>query len=127
MDEEQSGLAQVTGKVLAAAFRVSNILGSGFLEKVYENALTLELREAGFRVLQQPVVEVLYRNTIVGRYVADLIVEDAVVVEVKAISCLETSHEAQCMNYLRATKLKVCLLLNFGRPRIQYRRIVWGI
>jgi len=127
MNEEQSRLARLTGKVLAAAFRVSNVLGSGFVERVYENSLVMELREAGFGVLQQPAVEVLYRGRVVGQYVADLMVEGAVVVEVKAISSLETSHEAQCMNYLRATKLKVCLLLNFGRPRIQYRRIVWGI
>jgi len=127
MNEEQSRLARLTGKVLAAAFRVSNVLGSGFVERVYENSLVMELREAGLGVLQQTAVEVLYRGRVVGQYVADLIVEDAVIVEVKAISSLETSHEAQCMNYLRATKLKVCLLLNFGRPRIQYRRIVWGI
>jgi GxxExxY protein len=127
MNEEESRLARLTGRVLGAAFRVSNLLGNGFLEKVYENSLAMELREAGFSVLQQPVVDVLYRGRVVGQYVADLIVGDAVVVEVKAISSLETSHEAQCMNYLRATKLKVCLLLNFGRSRIQYRRIVWGL
>jgi GxxExxY protein len=127
MNEEESRLARLTGRVLGAAFRVSNLLGNGFLEKVYENSLAMELREAGFSVLQQPVVDVLYRGRVVGQYVADLIVGDAVVVEVKAISSLETSHEAQCMNYLRATKLKVCLLLNFGRSRIQYRRIVGGL
>ena len=85
MNEEQSRLARLTGKVLAAAFRVSNVLGSGFVERVYENSLVMELREAGFGVLQQPAVEVLYRGRVVGRYVADLIVEDAVIVEVKAI------------------------------------------
>ena len=126
MNETERESQRLTGTVLSCAFRVSNTLGSGFLEKVYENALAIELRETGMCVLQQANVDVLYRDRVVGQYVSDLIVDESVVVEVKAISSLQSSHEAQCMNYLRATRLKVCLLLNFGRPKIEYRRIIWS-
>jgi GxxExxY protein len=126
MNETEWELQRLTGTVLSCAFRVSNTLGSGFLEKVYENALAMELREKGMRVLQQANVDVLYRDRVVGQYVSDLIVDQSVVVEVKATSSLQSSHEAQCMNYLKATRLKVCLLLNFGRPKIEYRRIIWS-
>jgi GxxExxY protein len=114
----------LTGQILECAFRVSNELGCGFLEKVYENALVMELREHDLPVLQQPRIEVLYRDRVVGDYVADLIVSSKVIVEVKALRALETSHEAQALNYLKATHLEIALVLNFGRPRLQYRRMI---
>jgi GxxExxY protein len=127
MDIETLKLSALTGIVLESAFRVSNALGSGFLEKVYENSLVIELRERGLAVMQQAAVDVLYRDRVVGQYVADLIVESSVVIEVKAVSTLQPMHESQCINYLKATRLNVCMLLNFGRPRVEYRRIVWSL
>ena len=118
---------EVTSAVLKCAFRVSNELGPGFLEKVYENALAVELRDQGLCLLQQPLVEVRYKKHLVGEYIADMIVEDSLVVEIKALARLSDSHQAQVLNYLKATRLKVALLLNFGRARIEYRRLVWAL
>jgi len=117
----------VTASVIGAAQRVSTTLGCGFLEKVYENALNLELSRRALNVRQQRPVEVRYRGEIVGHYIPDLIVEELVVIEIKAAPGLESIHEAQCLNYLRATGHRVCLLLNFGRPRLEVRRIVQGL
>jgi GxxExxY protein len=113
--------------IIGRAFAVSNTLGSGFLEKIYENALTLELREAGLEVKQQHDIAVHYRGAVVGAYTADLLVEDAVLVELKAVKALDEIHQAQCMNYLKATRLSLCLLLNFGRPRVEIKRLANGI
>jgi GxxExxY protein len=115
----------LTAEILRNAFRVSNLLGCGFLEKVYENALAIELRQNRMTVLQQPRVDVTYKGCVVGEYIADLIVADRVVVEVKAVRAIERIHESQTLNYLKATKLQVALLLNFGKPRLEYRRMVW--
>ncbi len=115
---------ELTRKILEAAFAVHNTLGAGFLEKVYENALALELRERGIACQQQLSLQVRYKHAVVGDYAADLIVETKVLLELKACAMLEPNHEAQLINYLRATGLRVGLLLNFGRPRLQYRRFV---
>ena len=114
----------LTGNVLVAAFRVSNTLGCGFLEKVYENALVIELRDRGIGVLQQPKFDVRYKGRSVGEYVADLIVDGKVIVEVKALRALEQVHRCQAINYLRATRLSAALLLNFGLPRLEYERLL---
>lgn len=99
-------------------------MGNGFLEKVYENALAYEVRKAGLAVAQQHRIEVLYDgNVIVGEFVADLLVEERVLVELKAVKALDDVHMAQCLNYLKATGLPVCLLINFGRPRVEVKRI----
>jgi GxxExxY protein len=116
---------ELTAEILRSAFRVSNVLGCGFLEKVYENALAIELRSNRMPVLQQPHVDVEYNGHVVGEYVADLIVANRVVVEVKAVRAIERAHESQVLNYLKATRLEIALLLNFGRPRLEYRRMVW--
>ena len=110
-------LNALSERIIGCAFTVANGLGSGFLEKVYENALAHELRKAGLTVAQQQGVSVIYDDVIVGEYAADLLVEAAVVVELKAVRALDDVHQAQCMNYLRATGMQLCLLLNFGRPR----------
>ena len=120
--EEFDGL---TAKVIGAAHRVSSGLGWGFLEKVYENALVLELLKLGLKVDRQPPVHVRYEDSIVGDFFPDLLVENVLIVEIKAISGLVPEHRHQCLNYLRATGLRVCLLLNFGRPRLEMRRLVW--
>jgi GxxExxY protein len=99
-------------------------LGCGFLEKLYENALRVELTKRGLSVRQQHPVSVTYDGEIIGEYFADLLVEGSVVVELKAGKELDEIHLAQCLNYLKATGLKVCLLINFGKPRVEIRRIV---
>jgi GxxExxY protein len=119
--ENTAELNVITGAVIGSAQTVSSVLGCGFLEKVYENALALELRARGHGVRQQHAVDVRYRGQIVGDYVADLIVDQQVVVELKAITCLDPIHKAQCLNYLRATGMRLALLLNFGRPKLEVR------
>lgn len=114
----------VTEKVIGCAYRVANELGIGFLEKVYENALAYELLQAGLIFKQQAPIVVNYADIVAGEYIADFIVEHFVIVELKAIKKLESTHFAQVMNYLRATKLPVALLLNFGNPKIEIKRIV---
>ena len=112
----------LTERVIGCAMKVHNTLGAGFLEKVYENALVHELRKNGFQVEQQKPIPVMYDNVCVGDYIADLIVEGVILVELKAIQTLDTIHSAQCINYLAATKLPVCLLINFGK-RVEVKRI----
>jgi len=124
MDRDQNEFDEVTGKIIGCAFTVSNTLGAGFLEKVYENALAHELRKAGLRVEQQKPITVEYDGVVVGEYVADLVVNGSVIVELKAVKALDQIHYAQCLNYLRATGMKVCLLLNFGTPKLQIKRFV---
>ncbi|BAY47137.1 hypothetical protein SAMD00079811_47530 [Scytonema sp. HK-05] len=115
---------RLTQKILGCAYKVSNVLGAGFLEKVYENAFAHELRKAGLRVKQQYRIEVLYDGIIVGEYFADLLVEDCVLVELKAVKTLESIHFAQCLSYLKAARLKLCLLMNFGNPKVEVKRII---
>jgi len=105
---------------------VGHALGCGFLEKVYENALAIELRRRGLKVDQQHGVAVYYEGEVVGDFVADLLVEGQVVVELKAAKSLDDVHMAQCLSYLKATRLTVCLLINFGKPRVEVKRIVSG-
>ena len=123
-EEVRQELNRLTGMVIGAAQRVSGVLGEGFLEKIYENALVLELKKRGVGVRQQCPVHVRYDGEIVGDYVADLLVEDKVVVELKAVTFLDRVHRSQCVNYLRATGLPICLLLNFGCRRLEVRRVV---
>jgi len=114
----------LTSKIIGCAYRVANELGSGFLEKVYENALAHELRKAGIKVEQQHGIVVLYDGVEVGDYVADLLVNNQVLVELKTCKDLDDVHLAQCLNYLKATGQRVCLLMNFGRPKLQIRRLM---
>jgi len=113
----------LTEKTIRSAYNVYNALGKGFLEKVYENALTIELKEKGINVIQQAPIKILYKNKIVGDYIADLLVEDKVIVELKAIKELAKIHEVQLVNYLAATDIEVGLLLNFGDKFQVKRRI----
>lgn len=120
-------LKELTERIIGCAYAVSNELGCGFLEKVYENALTLELHQTGLEAEKQKHISVYYCGTIVGEYVADLIVDRQVLVEVKSVKGLDDVHLAQCLNYLRATALKICLLLNFARPRLEIKRVVHNL
>jgi GxxExxY protein len=115
---------ELTAKIIGAAFRVQNTLGAGFLEKVYENALSIELRKCGLAVESQKGFPVRYEGTVVGDYLADLVVSAKVIVECKAVNNLDPVHEAQLMNYLKGSGLRVGLLTNFARPKLQYRRLV---
>jgi GxxExxY protein len=115
---------QITEAVIGAAYKVGNTLGSGFLEKVYENALALETRKTGLLVIQQQPINVKYEGAIVGEFVADLLIQDEVLVELKAVKALDEIHLAQCLNYLKATGLRICLLINFGNPKVEIKRIM---
>jgi GxxExxY protein len=114
----------LTETVIGCAYTVANALGNGFLEKVYENALTHELRKRGVQVEQQRAIPVYYDQVVVGEYLADLLVGDSIVVELKAVKSIEDIHKAQCINYLKATGLQICMLINFGRPKVQIRRLM---
>ncbi|HEY1934140.1 MAG TPA: GxxExxY protein [Acetobacteraceae bacterium] len=117
-------LNPLSKRIIGCAFTVANTLGGGFLEKVYENALAHEVRKAGMAVAQQRGATVTYDGTMVGEYFVDLLVEEAILVELKTARALDSSHRAQCLNYLRATGMHLCLLMNFGAPRLEVRRIV---
>ena len=123
-DKNRANLYSVTEQIIACVYRVSNTLGGGFLEKVYENALAIELRKNGHNVEQQHLIRVLYDGEPVGDFAADLLIDDCVIVELKSARLLDGVHSAQCMNYLKATGHKVCLLVNFGKPRAEIKRIV---
>jgi GxxExxY protein len=115
---------KLTEKIIGSAYAVSNTLGSGFVEKVYENALAYQILKTGLRVQQQYPIKVQYDGIIVGEFFADLLVEEQVLIELKAVKLLDEAHSSQALNYLRATGLPVCLLINFGRPRIEVRHLV---
>jgi len=123
-DKRRSDLDRLTEKIIGCAYTVGNTLGCGFLEKIYENALALELRKAGLTTVQQHGIQVLYDGVVVGEYVADLLVEGIVLVELKAVKALDDIHAAQCLNYLKATGIQICLLINFGRPRVEVKRLI---
>lgn len=116
--------SDITGKVIMAYYEVYNTLGHGFLEKVYEKALLMELRELGLKCVAQQKVNVIYKGENIGDYFADIIVNDCVIVELKAAEKLIEEHEAQLLNYLRATNIEVGLLLNFGK-KAQFKRKVF--
>jgi GxxExxY protein len=120
-------LNHITESIIGCAYTVGNTLGHGFLEKVYENALSHELAKQGLSVQQQISVKVRYDDVIVGDYIADILVENSVLIEVKAVSTIHNIHLAQCMNYLKATGYAICLLINFGKPRVEVKRVVVGL
>jgi GxxExxY protein len=123
-DERRWDLNGITEKIIGCAFKVGNTLGVGFLEEVYENALVHELRKISLFVEQQKALQVFYDGVVVGNFRADLLVEQAIIVELKAVSALEQRHFAQCMNYLKTTGLNLGLLINFGNPKVEIKRVV---
>ena len=122
-DGSMNEINKITEIIIGSAYKVANALGCGFLEKVYENALAYEIRKHGLEVKQQESIKVYYENVEVGFYEADLWIEDKVLVELKAVKNLDDVHRAQRLNYLKATKVKICLLINFGNPRVEIKRI----
>jgi GxxExxY protein len=117
----------ITYAVNGAVFEVNKVLGSGFLEKVYEKALLIELRTRGFKAEGQMPIKVFYKEEIVGEYIADIFVEGKVVVEIKSVERLEKVHEAQLLNYLKATGVQVGLLVNFRHPKAEIKRLVLNL
>ena len=124
MNTDEMKFGRLSEQIIGFAITVANTLGSGFVEKVYENALAHDLRKSGLLVEQQYGVVVRYDGVIVGDYSADLLVERSVLVELKAVRTLDAVHSAQGLNYLKATGLQLCLLINFGNPRLEIKRLV---
>jgi GxxExxY protein len=114
---------ELTKTILGACFEVSNELGAGFLESVYQNALLIVLQQKGLKVQPQFPLNVKFRGQVVGQFYVDLLVEDQVIVELKAVTALTPVHQAQVINYLKGTGIEVGLLVNFGRPKIEYQRL----
>jgi GxxExxY protein len=114
---------ELTQTILGCAFEVANELGAGFLESVYEKSLAIALKQKGLSVDSQHPIQVLFRQEIVGTFYADLLVEGCVILELKAVKALAPEHQAQVINYLNATGYEVGLLINFGNPRLEYRRL----
>lgn len=113
----------LTEKVLESCFLVVNELGAGFLESVYEKALLIALREKGLKAESQVPLNVKFRGKSVGDFFADILVEGVVLLELKAVTRLAPEHQAQLINYLKATGVEVGLLINFGNPKLEYRRL----
>ena len=116
----------VTEKIIGCAFTVSNTLGCGFLEKVYENAMMIELTKQGLKVEQQKNLNVFYENAIVGEYFCDLFIEQEIIVELKTVRCIDDIHKAQLMNYHKACKKRFGLIINFANPKIEIKRMLNG-
>ena len=117
----------ITYKINGAVFEVNRVLGSGFLEKVYENALLFEIKKQGLKAEKQVPIKVLYKNHLVGEYIADIFVEKKVVIEIKTVENLDKAHEAQLLNYLKATGLQIGILVNFKHPKAEIKRMVLNL
>ena len=115
---------ELTYQINGAIFEVNRVLGAGFIEKVYENALVIELRERGLKAENQVPIKVKYKGTEVGEYYADTVVESQVILEIKAVDSLQKIHEAQLLNYLKATGYKIGLLVNFTHPKAEIKRFI---
>ena len=115
---------ELTYQIIGSAMEVHKVLGNGFLEKVYENALFYEMKSKGMDIKAQQPIEITYKGQVVGNYVTDLIVNDRVIIELKAVERLTEVHEAQTINYLMATKYPIALLINFGAKSLEYKRFI---
>jgi len=112
--------------VIGCAYEVSNQLGAGFLEKVYERALASELGLRGLNVRRQVPYRILYKGKPVGDYTADMLIENQLIVELKCVERFSNEHMAQCLNYLKAANLRLALLINFQKPKVEWKRIIFG-
>lgn len=127
MVKDKSYYDALASTIISCAYKVGKVLGCGFLEKVYENALVIELASTGLMVLKQKPIKVSYAGQVIGDYFADIVVEDDVIVELKAAKSIDGIHFAQCQNYLKATGMKLGLIINFGEEKVKVRRVVNGI
>jgi GxxExxY protein len=125
--DERASLEALAEKVVGAAYEVSNVLGAGFLEKIYERALMEELTMRGVRARAQAPYPIAYKGKHIGTYSADLVVEDRLLVEAKCVEGFSNEHLAQCINYLKASGLHLALLINFRRPKVEWRRVVHNL
>ena len=116
---------KLTEKIIGAAFEVHNTLGYGFLEKVYQKAMQVELSNAGIKCLLEPQITVIYKNIDIGHYAADLVVEDKVIVEIKTANKYRPEDEAQLLNELKATVIRIGMLINFGREKVEFKRMIF--
>jgi len=116
---------ETTSRSIGAAFEVHNILGYGFLEKVYQRAMQVELIKRGSSAEVESSIKVLYKNAVVGDYYADLLVDGCVIIGIEVARCYNTEDEAQLLNELKATGMRVGVLINFGRERVEYKRMVF--
>ncbi len=124
MDDDKLLYKDLSYKIVGLAFDVHKELGFGFLEKVYENALVVLFSENGIKATQQVPIFVPFHGQIVGEYVADIIVEDSIILELKALDRIAEIHKAQTLNYLRATNFRLAILINFGKYKLEYQRLV---
>jgi GxxExxY protein len=122
MNEEEYN--KLSEKIIGCAYTVANKLGYGFLEKVYENSLLIELRKEGITAEQQVPIKVYYGNISVGDYYMDIFIENEIIVELKTVKIIDTMHMAQLLNYLKGTQKKLGLIINFSKPRVQIKRVV---
>lgn len=112
--------------VIGCAYEVSNLLGAGFLEKVHGRALARELGLRGLKVSLQVPYPISYKGQAIGEYIADMLVEDKLIVELKCVERFSNEHMAQCINYLKASNLTLALLINFQKPKVEWKRIIYG-
>jgi len=117
----------ITYAINGAVFEVNKVLGPGFLEKVYENALLIELKRRGITAESQVPIKVFYKENVVGEYIADILVEGKVIVELKTVETIDKIHEAQLLNYLKATGIRVGILVNFKHPKAEIKRMVLNL
>jgi GxxExxY protein len=118
-------LQPVTEQLIGAAYEVHNILGYGFLERVYQRSLQVELQSCGVKVELEPLIKVQFKGVIVGDYAADLLVADKIIVELKTDASYQAVHEAQLLNELKGTRIRLGFLINFGREKVEYKRMVF--
>jgi GxxExxY protein len=123
--EKDYSLQPVTQHLIGAAFEVHNVLGHGFLERVYQRAIQVELEERGVKVELEPKIKIQFKGIIVGDYAADLLVADKIIVELKTDATYQAMHEAQLLNELRGTGIRLGYLINFGRDKVEYKRMVF--
>ena len=126
MHTDSRRFSKLTETIIGCSYDVANILGRGFMEKVYANALSIELSQRGIRIEKQYPIKVFYKGLMVGDFIADILVEDCILIETKAAAALNNMHMSQCLNYLKASNLNLCLLINFAGPSVQVKRIVNG-
>ncbi|HEX9961058.1 MAG TPA: GxxExxY protein [Pyrinomonadaceae bacterium] len=124
MFEEKILYKEISYKIIGLPMDVRNELGYGFLEKVYENALMILLKESGIKAEQQVPVKVYFHNQIVGEYIADILIENRIILELKSQDKVSDVRKSQTLNYLKATGLKLALLINFGKRKLEYERLV---
>ena len=124
-DTKDYSLEPITREIIGAAFEVHNVLGYGFLERVYQRAMQVELEARSVKVELEPRIKVQFKGVIVGDYAADLLIEDKIIVELKSDPIYQTMHEAQLLNELRGTGIRLGFLINFGREKVEYKRMVF--